>query len=454
MLKQKIFQTTMKAIKIAITIGLIITGICACKKTETTPGTDYSVTGPKYQSLDTLERQYSSLNNCIYNVMKSWYLWNDKTPTVDYNNSKYNDPNVLLNDMKYQALDRYSFILDASTSSAFFEGGQNGDKGIDFALEDEYAIKVSFVYPNSPAANAGIYRGMKMTKINSKDALSAFNDQSIYTDLQQSTISFEFEDTLGKTNTYSVSNGVYTIKTVPVKKIIIQNGRKIGYLVFTSFIGTAKQELDDAFTYFQDNGIDELVLDLRYNGGGYVYIANQLAAEIGGDKVKNKVFAKYTFNAELNKQLSTEAKTEMFNAVTSKLNIKRVFIIMSKNTASASELVINGLKPYMDVKTIGYYSYGKPVGFPGYGYKDKVIYAVTFSTVNAWGEGDYYHGIIPDKLSRDGLRYPLGDVRENRLADALFYIKNENFNTSLARSEEVTGKFFEKKGLNAVSGTY
>jgi C-terminal processing protease CtpA/Prc len=432
--------------RILVLVGIIL--FISCKKDNPAPSTDYTIKDPIYS--DTLERQYSSFNQAIYNLMKTIYLWNDKVPQIDYNASRYSEnPDLLLEDLKYTTLDKFSFVSDKTTTDQLFEEGKETGLGVGFDLLNEITLKISIVYPGSPAEAAGLYRGMTVKKLNDVEVIGAINDGSIYNVLNTSTIKFEVLDTTGKSKTISVTAAQFTLKTVVKKSIINQNGKKIGYLMFNSFLGTSENELKEAFSFFNSNNIDELVLDLRYNGGGYVDVAQQLAALIGGTRVNGKTFIKYLFN----ERLKSENVTTTFTAENDALNLSRVFIISSKQTASASEIVINSLKPYLDVKVIGFPSYGKPVGFIGWGYKDKYVFPVMFKSANANDESDYFNGIVPDQYSLDGLNYDLGDVRENRLADALYYIKNGSFQSS-ARIGSETERPIIPFGLKSAIGTF
>lgn len=450
----KIHFNKLNIIKISVLIGILVS-VLSCDKNENTgPNVDYSVALPRYFSFDTLERQYKTYNQFIYNIMKSAYLWNDQVPQIDYTQAKYTNDNgeALLRELAYKKLDKFSFIVDKESNDAFFEEGQsNGDKGISYGADN--ALRIAFVYPGSPADMAGIYRGMKVERLNGKDAIAAVNDESIYDILDEKTIEFDLVDSLGRSKTISVSDGSYKLKTVPTYKVVQSGGKKIGYVLFTSFLSTSEAELKEAFSSFKNNKIDELVVDLRYNGGGYVYISAILAAMIGGNKVKDKVFCEFKYNKMVTKEyLNNEREVYGFEEVDESVDIDRVFFITSEGTASASELTINSLKPYLDVKLIGDNTFGKPVGFPGFGYKDKVLYAVMFSTVNADGEGDYYNGIRPNRYAIDDFSHQLGDIKEKRFSEAINYINNGTF-ASGSREEFIQQKYIQLYGISAIRGT-
>jgi hypothetical protein len=196
-------------------------------------------------------------------------------------------------------------------------------------------------------------------------------------------------------------------------------GRKVGYIVFRNFVEPSVAALDESFTALRTAGATELVLDLRYNGGGLVSVAQHLASLIGGEKMSGKVLAEYVHNdrhRELNRQLRFESKP---NA----LNLTRLVVITTQASASASELIINGLRPYMPVIVIGDRTYGKPVGQYGLPFCDKVLNAVSFALKNALGEADYFTGLPATCPAGDALDRQLGDIEEASLKEAFVYLR-------------------------------
>jgi hypothetical protein len=210
-----------------------------------------------------------------------------------------------------------------------------------------------------------------------------------------------------------------------VREVSVLNGTrngqpvKVGYLDYTQFVTYSENDLAAAVTSFANQGATELVLDLRYNGGGDVATARDLASMIAGARVAGQVFAGLRFNDK------NQAKNQniLFTAPAGATpNLSRVVIIASSGTASASELVINGLKPFMNVVLIGDTTYGKPYGFEPFEYCGTVYNAVNFESVNALGAGGYTSGIPPTCPANDDLDHQLGDPNEGELAAALSYI--------------------------------
>ncbi len=445
-------------------ILLFIITFTSCKKDNPSPlGICSTAQKNVVQTLDSLDQQYCSLNEAIYYTFKDWYLWTANIPSsVNYKN--YSDPNTLIDAMRYTK-DNWSFIADKTENDNLFENGQYEGQGLDFwyDLKTYYAddsktrkLYITYVVENSAADVAGIYRGMQLTKMNGKSILALIDDanDAFSIEYNKSTITYTLIDTLGVSKDYTVTNGLITEKTVLYKNVYTVDSKKVGYLVFQSFLGTSRTELTDAFAYFKNQGIDDLVLDLRYNGGGYVDVAQKLASLIaGGATTTDDIFVYENFNSRYSEYNGVLKFTNESN----KLNLSRVFIIGSRFTASASELVINGLKPHMEVLQIGEATHGKPVGFFPFTYQNTEIYPVSFESTNSNHVGGYYNGLIPNFSAYDGVKYPLGDSREYCFAAALSYIENGSFSSRkaarISRQDE-TLKFPMKTGLVQIRGSY
>ena len=170
----------------------------------------------------------------------------------------------------------------------------------------------------------------------------------------------------------------------------------------------------------EDRGATELVLDLRYNGGGLVDVAVHLASLIGGTRTNGQVMLNYVHNDKIGPTLN---KTTRFTNPEQALNLQRLVVITTRGSASASELVINSLRPFIPVTIIGDTTYGKPVGQYGLRFCDKVLYPVAFSIKNANLEGDFFDGLAGDCAAGDDYTHQLGDTAEASLAEALTFIR-------------------------------
>jgi hypothetical protein len=243
----------------------------------------------------------------------------------------------------------------------------------------------------------------------------------------------------------------------------LTNGKKVGYIVFNSFVDPdiAKPKLDAAFSSFVSNNITDLVVDLRYNGGGYVSTAEYLSNLIVPATKNGTTMSTTHYNDKLANYTSATRQTsilanqfikdpstnttynyaqfdyspyvEKFQKVGS-LNITgNVFFIVSGSTASSSELVINNLLPVMNVKLIGKKTYGKPVGFFDIKINKYELFVPEFITKNSAGKGDYFDGMRPGTTAYPGyedwddVTKDFGDETEGLLAHALSYLKTNNY---------------------------
>ena len=208
-----------------------------------------------------------------------------------------------------------------------------------------------------------------------------------------------------------------TIPTVSLTKVYSVDGRRVGYLFFRNFVEPSYEALDLAFAELAAARVDELVVDLRYNGGGLVNVAQHMASYIGGLRTEGQVFAEYFHNdrnAFRNRIIRFERKP-------TPLTLDRLIVVTTKASASASELVINALRPFMPVVVIGGTTYGKPVGQYGIGFCDKLLAPVSFALRNADGRGDFFDGFAPDCIAPDDAGHQLGDPEEGSLKEALTF---------------------------------
>jgi len=399
----------------------------------------------------------------VYLFSQEVYFWNTILPGYDqFNPRQYKSTNgdelqsatnVMNAIRNLQQLDRFSFVTTIAQSNGI-QTGQDADFGfflkagsIDQVLPyDSVYWYVTYVYDQSTTGLAGVKRGWIINKINGTQI--GYDQPSV--DLLNNTFfgtgtsaNFEFIKPDGTTATANLSKTTYQANSVLYKNVITNGANKVGYMVFNQFFDApSRAELANAFTYFQSQGITDLVVDLRYNPGGATETQDTLADLIAPMAANNQKMYTYQFNQQLQAGNFPLLKTKPgFNNVSfaqdinsvnyakaGTLNLNRVFFIVTGSTASASELLINNLKPYMDVKLIGDTTYGKPVGFFPIDIASKYsIYPISFRTINSAGNADYYHGFAPDDLAADGVNKDWGDVTDPSLAAALKYITTGSF---------------------------
>jgi len=361
----------------------------------------------------------------LYSVMKSYYLWDKLMPVVI--KEGYPGPYELLEAMRYKKLDRWSYVQHyedyVAQSQAIFVG-----HGIRIGLDRTNKTRIAQIYNKSPMYAFGVRRGWIIKKLNGTDLASIFiaGDGTAYRDLigpSQAGITnkFLFETPEGKDSTITTTKSTFTLNTVLHYDTLILKSGVTGHLVFEQFVQPSNAELETAFTFFKQHNINNIIVDLRYNGGGDITVLQNLAAYIAGSSRFGKPF----LNFKHNEQQSENNKTYNFSTVTSPVSVTKMVAITTRSTGSASEDLINGLKPFIEVKTIGDTTNGKPVGM--YGFKHNVAYMfwpISFELKNTLGEGDFYDGFTPEKYVPDDITHDWGDRNEACLKEAIYYLEN------------------------------
>ena len=417
----------------------------------------------------------SEINDFVWKGMNSWYNWQENVPnladTKDDNQGSYysflsqtGNPETFFNALRYQygTTDRFSWFITDYIEQ--LQGFQGISKSIGLKLQavqinagGDIILYVRYVADNSPAANANVKRGDIINAVNGK-VLKTSNFQTIAGDLDQESVKLSFvtenAGVLTPKEDKTLTAAVLFENPVYLKKVFNDiAGRKVGYLVYNGFRSSYNDELNDAFAYFKSENINELILDLRLNGGGSVgtsaYLASMIYADAGTGIFANLTFnskhreedGAYKFENTLNIFNENDVKTgqEPINRLNS---INRLYVLTSSSTASASEMIINGLKAYMPVKVVGTTTYGKNVGSitlfdsPKTDYTDRTsanpshlfaMQPIVFQIFNKNGESDYTQGFTPNILVKEydywNVILPFGDENEVVLKAALDDIK-------------------------------
>lgn len=360
--------------------------------------------------------------NYVKAIMQEWYYWYDKIPNVDI--SKISTPAAVLDTLLYKEYDKWSFIGDSAEIAALLESGEVKSYGYFLAQSPlDYNIYVTYVYNNSPMGLAGVKRGYQLTKIGGVAVMDLIRNNTIYDQLNKESNSFTFIGTDGLTQTLNVTMGVFTINTVLYKSVVSLNNKNVGYLVFNSFVGAATTELDNAFAEFKAAGVKDVILDLRYNGGGENEVCEHLAGLLIPASKDNSVL----YSIKYNQKKLSYGQTVKVHRQTNALDVDNLLVITSDMTASASELLINSLKPYLNVKLVGSKTDGKPVGMNGFSFNGYLMFPITFKTVNSLGEGDYFGGFNPDYEAMDNITEPFGSNVEDSYISALYYCQHGYF---------------------------
>ena len=405
------------------------------------------------------------------NWLRSWsndtYLWYDEI--VDRDPERYDDPLDYFDLMRTTARtasgarkDRFHFTYDTDVWIALSDSGESPGYGAAWtfvSLSPPREAAIAYTDPNTPATDAGLRRGARIVSIDGIDFVNADDRASVdainaalYPESAGETHSFEFRD-VGEQSTRTVALTSRIIATTPVQHVGTHTspaGATVGYMLFNDHIRTAEPALIDAVRTFDSvpGGISDLIVDLRYNGGGFLYIGSQLAYMIAGEAATaGRVYERLEFNDKhpetnpvtgrplqpipfYNDTETASGRDEPLPA----LNLRRVLMLTGPNTCSASESIINGLRGIdIEVILIGDPTCGKPYGFYPQDNCGTTYFTIQFRGVNDKGYGDYGDGLVPtpgatgdeDQVPgcrvADDLGRALGDPAEGRLAAALAY---------------------------------
>ena len=397
-----------------------------------------------------------TIENFVYRGMNEIYLYKADVPVLANNYfasqterndflDNYATPEDLFYDGLTASQDRFRFIVDDYVELENSFSGISKTSGLSYGLVrycsscSEVFAYVRYILPNTPAAESGLKRGDIINRVDGQQITDQNYGQLFAPDaftvglatLDGSTITSTDETfDLTKITDYN-TNPIFIAKTLDVE------GQKVGYLMYNSFTADYDPQLNDAFSQFKADGVTDLILDLRYNGGGSVRTATDLASMITG-QFPGQLFMKEEWNAEYQAYFESEAPERLLNNFNtsiksgesiSSLSLSRVYIITTSRSASASELVINGLNPYINVIQVGetttgkfqasvtlYDSsnFGRSNANPSHTY---AIQPLVLKSVNSAGVSDYINGLDPDVEVIENYRNlgVLGEVSEPML---------------------------------------
>lgn len=353
----------------------------------------------------------------VLDNLYAWYLWNDMLP-ANLDIADYATPEQLVTEVTQTfgpqkadgsgPLDRFSSVGSLQADQQFFGEGKFEGFGFSWRFEGN-DMRLTRVFSGSPAENGGLARGQTVITLNGRtvadidgnEGISAFfsaNDPVTFAMRNVDTTEFSAD----------IAKAVVTIDPVPVSRIIDLGPGipPLGYMELATFISTANPKFDTVFADFIAAGVKDVVIDMRYNGGGLVSTAELLGDYLGGFANDGLVFSNTEFNAD---RAAANNTSSFFSRQGNSLDTLRLIIIATRGTASASELVTNSLIPYADVWIVGDNTFGKPVGQIGLEFCDKILRPTSFRTTNANDAGDYFDGLPVDCPAADVLDVPTGD---------------------------------------------
>ena len=361
-------------------------------------------------------------NTFVRDTLQSIYFWYRELPSLDP--ARSGSPEAYLEAVRYKPLDTsFSYITGKAADTAFYSDSQFIGYGLSSIQTSATELRLAQVFPDSPASEIGLRRGDYLLTINGRsvaDLIRTGETSSVFGPTEigvPAEISWRRSD--GSEGRGTMRKRLVTIPTVSDTRVVAQGGQRVGYIHFRNFVQPSTAALDTAFASLRSAGANELVLDLRYNGGGLVSVAQHLGGLIGGARTSGQVFVEY-FHNDKN---TSRNQVGRFPSPSNSLDLSRLVIVATRSSASASEAMINSLRPFMPVTVVGNTTYGKPVGQYGYDFCEKVMYPVAFQVRNAIGQGDYFGGIPADCAAGDDLEHPLGDSAEASLAEALGFLR-------------------------------
>lgn len=354
----------------------------------------------------------------VLDAMRDVYLWNDLLPaSVDIN--AHATPEALLAFLtSFQPLDDFSFINTAAADSAFFGEGQFEGFGFSSRFETADDLRFTRVFSGSPAALAGFERGQRVVALDGRTVAEIEAAEGLGVVFGQSPLEFTIRRLDDSEYIVSVTQDVVTINPLPQWRVIDTGNGMVGYVELATFISTADPVFDTVFADFLQAGVNDVIIDLRYNGGGLVSTTELLGDYFGGDVADGLIFSKTLFNANN----AASNRTEFFQRLGNSMSLSRLVVVATANTASASELITNSMEPHVEVTIVGGTTFGKPVGQVGLEFCEKILRPTAFETVNADDVGDYFGGLPADCSAADDLTIPVGDDTDPNVVTALEFL--------------------------------
>ena len=363
--------------------------------------------------------------------MREWYFWYRLAPNPDAAASgslaEYFQSLLYRGGNAEFPTDRWSRSESTESFNRFFGEGRSmgyglAVAGLEVVGQPEQPLRVRSVEPQSDAAAKGIRRGDQVLSLNARPAAELIRDNDftlLSAEREGQALALVLRDAAGAERSVMLTASIFALTPVPGATVLATpQGRRIGYVQANQMITQAQAPLAAAFRQFQEQGVADVVLDLRYNGGGLVSVAGTMASHVVGARVAGSTFTRLLYN---DRRAATNNQTFAFTQPQPALGLSRVFVLAGRRSCSASELLVNGLLPFAQVVVIGETSCGKPVGFLPSSQCGSTYSVVNFEGVNARGEGRYWDGLpatcaVPEDFTR-----PLGAPGEPLLDAARSY---------------------------------
>jgi len=395
---------------------------------------------------ETPQTEFDKVNNWIYANMDYFYYWTDELPEKGATNIA---PDLFYDQLLYSG-DRFSFIYDDYEELVALLNGISLESGFEYKLyleesgSDNIIMQISYIKPDSPASTLGLMRGDIIYEVNGS-RLNISNYQSLLSQINESySCTYRrFNETLERfeeKGLLTINPVIYSENPFLLDTIFEIEGKKIAYLIYTFFSpgGSSSvydNQMDEIFQKFKSAGAEDLILDLRFNGGGSETSIINLTSLIVKGAGPNDLMFKKTYNDQVQQEILDDPDfgegflntnfSEKAQNIGNQLGSGQVYVVTSDRSASASEVTISALRPYMDVFIVGDTTVGKDVGSitindDNNNVNNWAIQPIIVKFVNS-NDQDYPTGFIPNvtREDRDLILKPLGDVEETLLSIAL-----------------------------------
>jgi len=408
-----------KTIGLAVAVSL---GLAAC-------GGGGDDTGGRNPPPAASECSISGQQRWLADYMDEWYFWYRLSPRPAP--SGFADVASYFSALLYTGgdprfpADRYSFSESTESFNRFYGDGATlgygmAVAGLEVLGQPAQPLWVRAVEPGSPAAIAGVQRGDQVLSLNgrsSSDVIGSDDFSALTPQQAGDRLSLQLRRN-GFERSVQLSAAIHALVPVGASNVFTSsNGRRVGYVAIKNMIGQAEAPIATAFENLRLQGVSDLVLDLRYNGGGLVSVGNTLASYVAGLRGQGRVFTDLLYNdrrSAINNQRYT------FFAPSASLGLARVYVLAGPRTCSAAEQVINGLRGVgVQVIAVGDTTCGKPVGFLPAGSCGRTYSVVNFEAVNDRNEGRYFDGFDATCSVAEEYGVPQGDARDPLLATAV-----------------------------------
>ncbi len=438
-----------------------ISAAISCDKVEQPTTPTNKETTEEQQRRKKVEATLSYLKN---DIMKVYYFWYDQIPDVSFN---YKTDIYDFFDSMLVSNDRWSWMIDGPSYIADETGISYGTFGASMSQLSDYSIAVRYVYPDGPFAKAGVRRGWVMDSLDGKSVLGYWLhtqkmveklNEILFSPSSTESHSFVFKDTEGGDHECEIT-AAETLVTRPCleKKIFTAEdypglNEPVGYFHYLSFKAdndangkSMLADIAEPMEYFALNGVKTLIVDLRYNGGGDSRASDTLVSYLAPASADGQVYVHRTHN----NKLSVYNTKQTVHIAQNSPGFEHLYFITGSGSASASEMVLNGLKPIADVHHVGQVTYGKPNGMyvftypesPKSDYSDLEYVFLPICFYNNNGNGDYIPdtGLVPDEEIKDDLLHDFGPEEEN-IAACLYHIVNGTYPEKAAAEAQAVTK--------------